>query len=173
MAIDGASETVLVRDVQVHPVTDRPLHVDFMRIDPHAKVTVDVPVLFANEGLSPGLKRGGVLNIVRHTVEVECLADRIPGEIMIDLTGLDIGQSIHISHVKLGEGVRPTITGRDFTIATIAAPSILAVETEAAPTETVETEVITAKEGKEGAEGAEPEKGKEAKPARGKEGKGE
>ncbi len=173
--LDGASETVLVRDLQLHPVTDRPLHVDFMRIDPNTKITVDVPVHFSNEALSPGIKRGGVLNIVRHTIEVVCLASKIPTEIRIDLTGLDIGQSVHIRSIALPEGVKPTIA-RDFTIATIAAPTIMAVETEAAATETVETEVITAKEGKEGEEAKEGKESKEAAPsgreAKGKEAKG-
>jgi large subunit ribosomal protein L25 len=168
--LDGATETVLVRDIQLHPVTDRALHVDFLRIDPNTKVTVEVPVTFANEALSPGLKRGGVVNIVRHTIEVECLAANIPSEIRIDLTGLDIGQSVHISSIALPEGVKPTIA-RDFTVATIVAPTIMAVETEAAPTETVETEVITAKEGKDVKEGEEVKEAKGKEP-RSKESKG-
>jgi large subunit ribosomal protein L25 len=149
--IDGSSQQVLVRDVQLHPVTDRPEHVDFMRVDPNTKVTVEVPVVFLNEAASPGIKRGGVLNIVRHEIEVLCFATQIPHTIEIDLTGLDIGDSVHISAVKLPEGVRPTITGRDFTIATVAAPTTMAAEAEttAAPEAPAPVEVITAKETKE------------------------
>jgi large subunit ribosomal protein L25 len=184
IAVDGRKERVLPRDVQFDPVGDQPIHVDFMRVGEHTRVHVAVPVSFRNEATSPGLKRGGVLNIVRHTIEVECLATQIPSEIRIDLAGTDIGHSVHISSVVLPEGVRPTITVRDFTIATVAPPTILAVETEAAPAATVETEVITAKgeakEGEEegGAKGKEPAKGgkepaaKGKEPAKGKEGKG-
>jgi len=122
--VNGGTERVLVRDVQLHPVTDVPLHVDFQRVGEHARIHVAIPVHFANEGASPGLKRGGVLNIVRHEVEVTCDADNIPSEIRIDLTGLDIGDSVHISAIKLPEGVKPTIE-RDFTLASIAAPTVV------------------------------------------------
>jgi large subunit ribosomal protein L25 len=159
LKLEDGSESVLVRDLQLHPVTDRPIHVDFLRVDPNTRIAVEVPVTFANELLSPGLKRGGVLNIVRHTIELECLASAIPEAIHIDLTGLDIGESVHIRSIVLPEGVKPTIA-RDFTIATIAAPTIMTAETEAAATETVETEVITAKEGKEAKEGEEAPAGK-------------
>ncbi|MGI9382944.1 MAG: 50S ribosomal protein L25/general stress protein Ctc [Methyloligellaceae bacterium] len=118
--VDGSKIRVIPRDVQVDPVRDNPLHVDFLRLAKDAAVDVDVPVHFLNEAASPGLKRGGVLNIVRHDIPVRCPADRIPEFIEIDLTGLEIGDSIHISAVKLPEGALPTITDRDFTVATIA-----------------------------------------------------
>ena len=120
---DGTKESALPRDVQFHPVTDRPLHVDFLRLSKNATIAVEVPVHFTNEEDSPGLKRGGVLNIVRHTVEVTAPATAIPDAIEIDVSSYDIGDSIHISAVALPDGVAPTITDRDFTIATIAAPS--------------------------------------------------
>lgn len=126
--LDGKAHRVLPRDVQYHPVTDQPIHVDFMRVSADAKVTVAVPVVFTNEGASPGLKKGGVLNIVRHEVELVCPVDRIPHSLMVDLAGKDIGDSIHISHIPLPEGVRPTIADRDFTVATVAAPTIQAEE---------------------------------------------
>lgn len=113
------------KDVAFHPVTDRPVHADFLRLAKGATVHVNVPVVFENEELSPGLKRGGVLNIVRHDLELVCDAEKIPHEISIDVTGFDVGESIHISHVKLPSGVESAITDRDFTIATIAAPSAL------------------------------------------------
>ena len=121
--VDGKQIRTLPKDVAFHPVKDRPIHADFLRISKDAKVHVDVPVVFANEEASPGLKRGGVLNIVRHELELVCDADKIPDEISIDVTGFDVGDSIHISHVKLPEGVASAITDRDFTIATIVAPS--------------------------------------------------
>ena len=113
----------LPKDVQFHPVTDRPLHVDFLRIGEHSTVTVEVPVRFENEEASPGLKRGAVLNIVRHELELVCDAAEIPDEIVIDLKGFDVGESIHLSHVTLPQGSKSAITDRDFTIATIVAPS--------------------------------------------------
>jgi large subunit ribosomal protein L25 len=113
----------LPKDVQFHPVTDRPLHVDFLRIGEHSTVTVEVPVRFENEEASPGLKRGGVLNIVRHELELVCDAAEIPDEVVIDLKGFDVGDSIHLSHVTLPSGTKSAITDRDFTIATIVAPS--------------------------------------------------
>lgn len=118
--IDGRKERVLPRDVQLDPLKDTPVHVDFQRIGADNRVRVDVPVRFVNEGLSPGLKRGGVLNIVRHEVEVICPADAIPPFFEVNLEGLEIGKSIHISAVALPQDVRPTISNRDFTIATIA-----------------------------------------------------
>ena len=113
----------LPKDVQFHPVTDRPLHVDFLRIGEHSTVTVDVPVRFENEEASPGLKRGGVLNIVRHELSLTVDAAEIPDEVVIDLKGFDVGESIHISQVVLPAGAKSAITERDFTIATIVAPS--------------------------------------------------
>lgn len=110
------------RDVQFHPVTDRPIHVDFLRLGKDARVDIFVPVRFLNEEDSPGLKRGGVLNVVRYEVELNCSADDLPDELEADLTGRKIGDTIHISAIKLPEGTRPTITDRDFTVATIVAP---------------------------------------------------
>ena len=125
--IDGVGELVrtLPKDVQFHPVTDRPLHVDFLRISEHTKVHVNVPVHFADEEQSPGIKRGGVLNIVRHELELVCDAAEIPEQIEISLAGLDVGASIHISAVNLPQGSEAAISDRDFTIATIVAPSAL------------------------------------------------
>jgi large subunit ribosomal protein L25 len=120
--------TTLPKDVAFHPVTDRPLHVDFLRVAADAKVHVNVPVLFINEDASPGLKRGGVLNVVRHDLDLVCEADKIPDDVQIDVTGLDVGDSIHISHVKLPAGSVSGIGDRDFTIATIVAPSALKSE---------------------------------------------
>lgn len=124
LTLDGAKHRVLARDLQLHPLTDRPTHVDFLRVTSDTKIRVDVPVKFVNDGQSPGLKRGGTLNIVRHEVEFMCQVDAIPEFITVDLTGVEIGDSIHISAVKLPEGVKAT-TDRDFTIATVAAPSAL------------------------------------------------
>ncbi len=138
--VGGGKERVLPRDVQFDPVSDKPLHVDFLRVSAATEVTVDVPVEFLNEEESPGLKRGGLLNIVRHEIEMECRADSIPQHIEVDLTGLDIGDSVHISMVKLPEGVRPTIDDRDFTIATIAAPTVVRDEAEEAAAAAAEAE---------------------------------
>ncbi len=121
--VGGKSVRTLPKDVAFHPVTERPLHVDFLRISEHATVTVQVPVHFVDEATSPGIKRGGVLNIVRHELELICDAATIPDEIAISLTGLDIGDSIHISNVTLPVGAKSAITDRDFTIATVVAPS--------------------------------------------------
>ncbi|OJY61638.1 MAG: 50S ribosomal protein L25/general stress protein Ctc [Sphingobium sp. 66-54] len=123
--VAGKKVRTLPKDVAFHPVTERPLHADFLRVSAHAKVTVNVPARFTNEEASPGLKRGGVLNVVRHELELICDAASIPDEIVIDMTGFDVGEAVHISHVTLPKGAEPTITDRDFTIATIVAPSAL------------------------------------------------
>lgn len=128
VTVDGATHRVLPRDVQFHPVTDLPLHVDFLRVSSETRITVNVPVEFVDQEKSPGLKRGGVLNIVRHDVEVTCGADDIPEHLTISCEGFEVGASIHISAVKLPAGVTPTITDRDFTIATLVAPSGLRSE---------------------------------------------
>lgn len=120
ITVDGQKHLVLPRDVQFDPVRDTPLHVDFLRIADDGIIRVNVPVRFTNEGLSPGLKRGGVLNIVRHEVEVFCRYDQIPSQFEASLEGLEIGRSIHISAFNLPEGVTPVIRNRDFTVATIA-----------------------------------------------------
>ncbi|MEQ1613862.1 MAG: 50S ribosomal protein L25/general stress protein Ctc, partial [Hyphomicrobiaceae bacterium] len=121
--LEGTKLRVLPRDVQLDPVKDRPLHVDFQRVASDGMIRVKVPVKFVNELLSPGLKRGGVLNVVRHDVEVICPADHIPAAFEFNLEGLEIGRSIHISAVTMPPNVRPTITNRDFTVATIAGAS--------------------------------------------------
>lgn len=127
---------VLPREAQRHPVSDEPLHIDFLRAEAGSTITVDVRVRFVHEDRSPGLKRGGVLNIVRRTLELVCPADAIPGEIEVDLAGREIGDSVHISHVALPAGVRPTITDRDFTICSIVPPTVV---TEQAAAESAET----------------------------------
>lgn len=126
--IDGNQQQVLCRDLQVHPITDVPMHLDFLRVTERTRINLEIQVTFTNEEESPGLKGGGVLNIVRHAVEVVCRAGAIPEEFVADLTGLEVGDSIHISDISLPEGVKPTITDRDFTIATIAAPTVAPVE---------------------------------------------
>ncbi|MFM2302175.1 MAG: hypothetical protein RLZZ84_1911 [Pseudomonadota bacterium] len=126
--VGGKVVKTLPKDVAFDPVSDRPLHADFLRLSANTTVHVAVPVVFANEAASPGLKRGAVLNIVRHELELVCPPDKIPDEISIDVTGLDVGASIHISHVTLPAGVKSAITDRDFTIATIVAPSGLRSE---------------------------------------------
>ena len=138
ITVDGSDNSVLTRDIQFHPVTDVPLHADFLRIAKGAKIAVMVAVEFINEETSPGLKTGGILNVVRHEVELECPANAIPESIVVDLDGTNVGDSIHISAITLPSGVEPTITDRDFTVATIAAP--------ASETEEVETEVVEATE---------------------------
>jgi large subunit ribosomal protein L25 len=121
--IGGKQVRTLPKDVAFHPVTERPLHADFLRIGEHSSVHVEVPVHFTDEATSPGMKRGAVLNVVRHELELVCDAAMIPDEIEISLHGLDIGDSIHISHVALPAGSKSAITDRDFTIATLVAPS--------------------------------------------------
>ena len=127
--IGGTKHRVLPRDVQFHPVSDVPMHVDFLRFDPRRKITAAVPVVFDGEDECPGMKRGGMLNIVRHEVEVLCTADDIPQELLLHLAGLDIGDSIHASAVPLPDGVAFVISDRDFTIATVAAPTVMVEET--------------------------------------------
>ena len=153
VAVNGGTHRVLPREIQVDPVTDVPLHVDFLRLGARARVRLMVPVAFADEEESPGLKRGGVLNVVRHEIEFFCRADAIPQVIGLSLSGLDIGDSIHINDVTLPEGVSPTIADRNFTIATIAAPTTQVEEEVEEEEEGVEGEVV------EGEEGAEPAAG--------------
>jgi large subunit ribosomal protein L25 len=156
--LGGKQVRTLPKDVTLHPVTDRPVHVDFLRLAKDAKIHVAVPVVFVNEDASPGLKKGGVLNVVRHELELVCESDKIPGEIQLDVTGLDVGDSIHISHVNLPEGSASAITDRDFTIATIVAPSAMK-QTEGEEGVTVEAGAVpTADE----AEAEEAEGGEEA-----------
>jgi len=149
--IEGKKEKVLPRDVSYHVVSEEPIHIDFMRIVSGKKIIIEVPVKFINQPDSPGLKRGGVLNIVRRKVELKCPAENIPDDITIDLAGTDIGTSIKISSVKLSENVVPTITDRDFVIATVAAPTIIK-----------EPEKPAEEAAAEGAEGDVPAEGAEA-----------
>ncbi len=128
--VEGKNHRTLCQEVQNHPITGHPEHVDFLRVSRASKLTLEVPVRFINEETSPGLKRGGVLNIVRRQVEVNCTPETIPSEFVVDLAGLEINDSVHISSIDVPEGVEPTITDRDFTVATIAAPSGLASEAE-------------------------------------------
>jgi len=148
--IDGKKEKVIPRDVAYHVVSEEPMHIDFMRIVSGKKVILEIPVKFINHPDSPGLKRGGVLNIVRRKVELKCPAESIPNEIIVDLTGTDIGTSIKISSVKLPENVIPTITDRDFVVATVAAPTVIKE-----PEKPAEETTAEGAEGETPAEGAE------------------
>ena len=139
--VDGVKTRTLPKDVAFDPVTDRPLHVDFFRLAKGAKVQVNIPVVFINEEASPGLKRGGVMNVVRHELDLMCDADHIPDQIEIDVTGLEIGDSIHISNITLPKGAESAITDRDFTIAGVTAPSALKSADDEAAEEAGETEV--------------------------------
>ena len=144
ITIDGKPENVLPKEIVWDPITDEPIHIDFLRIVKGGKITLEIPVKFINNEKSPGLKRGGVLNIVRRKVELKCPTENIPTELIVDLEGLDIGSSIKISSIKLPEKVAPTIQGRDFVVATVAAPTI--IKEPEKPAEVAE--------GEEGAEGA-------------------
>tara|TARA_B100000575_G_C23098906_1_gene633931 strand:+ start:928 stop:1665 length:738 start_codon:yes stop_codon:yes gene_type:complete len=150
--IDGKKEKVIPRDVAFHVVSEEPIHIDFMRIVAGKKIELEIPVKFINHPDSPGLKRGGVLNIVRRKVELKCPAENIPNEIVVDLAGTDIGTSIKISSVKLGSDVVPTITDRDFVIATVASPTVIKE-----PEKPAEGEAAA-----DGAEGETPTEGAEA-----------
>ena len=123
--LDGKEQKVLTRNIDFDTITDEPIHFDLMRIVKGGKIILEIPVKFINNELSPGLKRGGVLNIVRRKVELKCPAENIPTELVVDLEGLDIGTSIKISSINLPENVTPTIQGRDFVIATVAAPTVV------------------------------------------------
>ena len=159
LEIDGASEKALARDVAYDPVSDEPIHIDFMRITKGSQLTLEIPVKFINSDKSPGLKKGGVLNIVRRKVELKCPAENIPDEIIVDLDNTEINSSLKITSVKLPENVSPTITDRDFVIATVVAPTIL-VEPE--KTEEVPAEGEVPADGVEGVtEDAAPEEGKD------------
>ena len=133
--INGKESLAIPRDVQFHPLSDLPVHIDFLRLGADSKVVLDIPATFINHELSPGLKRGGVLNIVRRTIQVSCPANNIPEEIVFDLDGLEIGDAIHISSTRLPEGTVPTITDRDFTIGTVAAPTVVKEPETEAPAE--------------------------------------
>ena len=149
--LDGKSENVLPKEVTYDPITDEPIHIDFLRIVKGAKVIIEIPVKFINNDKSPGLKRGGVLNIVRRKVELKCLSENIPNELVVDLADVDIGASFKISSIRLPENVTPTIQGRDFVIATLAAPTVIK-EPEKATEETAEEGAEASAEGVEGGE---------------------
>ena len=153
LKIDGKSMNVLPRDVAFDPISDNPIHVDFLRIVKGAKIIIEIPVKFINNETCPGLKRGGGLNIVRRKVELRCPTENIPAELVVDLEGLEIGASIKISSINLPENVKPTIQGRDFVIATVAAPTIFKEPEKPAEGEGAEGAETT--EGVEGAEGTE------------------
>ncbi len=155
--VDGKPQNVLPREVKYHILTDEPIHVDFLRVLPGVKIKIEVPVNFINHEKSPGLKRGGVLNIVRRKVELKCPSEKIPENLTIDLDNVDIGESFKISSIKLDTDVVPTIQGRDFVIATLAAPTVMKE-----PEKPAEAE---AAEGEEGAEGAEAAAAEGDKPA--------
>ena len=145
--VDGKTQNVLPKEIKYDIITDEPIHVDFLRVVPGVKIKIEVPVKFINHESSPGLKRGGVLNIVRRKVELKCPSEKIPENLVIDLDGIDIGESFKISSISLDEEVTPTIQGRDFVIATLAAPTVMKE-----PEKPAEEE---AAEGEEGATGAE------------------
>ncbi len=160
--IDGKKEKVIPRDVAFHVVSEEPIHIDFMRIVSGKKIILEIPVKFINHPDSPGLKRGGVLNIVRRKIELKCPAENIPNEITVDLAGTDIGTSIKISSVKLEENVLPTITDRDFVIATVASPTVMKEPEKPAEDGAVAEGV----EGETPAEGAEATAAKDGDPAK-------
>ena len=173
--IDGKPQNVLPREVKYHILSDEPTHVDFLRVIPGVKIKIEVPVNFINHEKSPGLKRGGVLNIVRRKVELKCPSEKIPESLTLDLDGIDIGESFKISSVKLDSEVTPTIQGRDFVIATLAAPTVMKEPEKPAEAEAAEgeegaeaTEAASAADGdKPAADGAKGDKkeGEEKKPS--------
>jgi len=166
--VDGVHNRVIPRDLQVDPVRDLPLHVDFLRVGKDGLIRVGVAVRFINDLLSPGLKRGGVLNVVRHEVEVTCPYDRIPAFFEVDLTGLEIGRSIHVSSINMPDGVAPVIKSRDFTIATIAGAvkqEEAAAAATAAPAAAAKAPAGGAKAAAPAAAGAKPAAGAKAAPA--------
>ena len=148
--LDGKPQNVLPREITYNVISDEPTHIDFLRVVPGVKIRIEVPVQFINHETSPGLKRGGVLNIVRRKIELKCPSEKIPEAIVIDLDGIEIGESFKISSVKLEEGVSPTIQGRDFVIATLAAPTVMKEPEKPAEAEVVEGEEAPA-DGKDAA----------------------
>ena len=149
--VDGKNQKVLPREIEYNVLSDDPIHIDFLRVVSGVKIRIEVPVQFINHEKSPGLKRGGVLNIVRRKVELKCPSEKIPESIVIDLDGVDIGESFKISAVKLEEGVTPTILGRDFVIATLAAPTVMKEPEKPAEAEAAEGEEAASAEGKDAA----------------------
>jgi len=156
--VDGKPQNVLPREIKYHIITDEPIHVDFLRVVPGVKIRIEVPVQFINHEKSPGLKRGGVLNIVRRKVELRCPSEKIPENLVIDLDGVDIGESFKISSINLETDVVPTIRGRDFVIATLAAPTVMKE-----PEKPAEAEAAEGEAGSESADGEKPAADGEAK----------
>ena len=164
--LDGNKQKVLPREVSYHVVSDEPIHIDFMRIVSGSKIVIEIPVQFKNNADCPGLKKGGVLNIVRRKVELKCPADKIPESLVVDLAGLDIGSSIKISSVNLPQEVKPTIADRDFVIATVAAPTIVKEPekpAEETPAEGAEGEAAPGTEATEASAGSPPKDGEAPK----------
>lgn len=158
ITIDGKEFEVLPRDIEFDTLTNQPIHVDFQKLSANTKVVVWIPVRFLNEETCPGLKMGGVLNIVRRKVELSCPADKIPSELIVDLASREIGESIHISAIKLPDGVLPTIKDRDFTIATVAAPTVVKEPEPAAEAAATETDTDTEAKPAEGDKATEDKK---------------
>ena len=156
--VDGKPQNVLPREIKYHVISDEPIHVDFLRVVPGVKIRIEVPVQFINHEKSPGLKRGGVLNIVRRKVELKCPSEKIPESLVIDLDGVDIGESFKISSINLETDVVPTIRGRDFVIATLAAPTVMKE-----PEKPAEAEAAEGEAGSEAADGEKPAADGEAK----------
>ena len=156
--INGEKHKVLPKDLQLHPVKETIVHLDFLRIGENTKVTVSVPVIFINENLCPGLKQGGVINIVRHEVEIRSPVDKIPKNLEINLDGIEIGDSIHISAVELNSEVKPVISDRDFTIATLAPPTVIKEVEERTEEETAQAETSEAEKNEEKKEESNDEK---------------
>ena len=156
--VDGKPQNVLPREIKYHVISDEPIHVDFLRVVPGVKIRIEVPVQFINHEKSPGLKRGGVLNIVRRKVELKCPSEKIPESLVIDLDGVDIGESFKISSINLETDVVPTIRGRDFVIATLSAPTVMKE-----PEKPAEAEAAEGEAGSEAADGEKPAADAEAK----------
>jgi len=154
--LDGKPQNVLPKEITYNVISDEPTHIDFLRVVSGVKIKIEVPVQFINHEKSPGLKRGGVLNIVRRKVELRCPSEKIPESIVIDLDGIDIGESFKISSIKLEDGVAPTIIGRDFVIATLAAPTVMKEPEK--PAEATEENADTSAEGKDATPAADGDK---------------
>jgi large subunit ribosomal protein L25 len=167
LKVDGKAQNVLPREIKYHIISDEPIHVDFLRVVPGVKIRIEVPVQFINHEKSPGLKRGGVLNIVRRKVELRCPSEKIPESLVIDLDGIDIGESFKISSINLETDVSPTIKGRDFVIATLAAPTVMKEPEKPAEAEAAEGEAGSeaTPEGEKPAAEAEAKEGEDKKAA--------
>ena len=165
LKVDGKPQNVLPREIKYHIISDEPIHVDFLRVVPGVKIRIEVPVQFINHEKSPGLKRGGVLNIVRRKVELRCPSEKIPENLVIDLDGIEIGESFKISSINLETDVTPTIKGRDFVIATLAAPTVMKEPEKPAEAEAAEAGAEAAAEGDKPAAEGEKKEGDDKKAA--------